>query len=187
VDSRYYGTASWACLVHWDVFGIMAGSAIALSDTNRQDIVKMAKHCDVIFAHDLSFHSWRTDIRPPARHREISSASPWDRFEKGVTADLWGRVLRSWLQAFDGRTQGTYFSKIHLAQGGRSESITGTAFLFWGKRITINPSPFADMPVMMGQNPRNICKSPANTVARTPSALAAQPIRPSTGENATRQ
>ncbi len=106
-------------LVSLDVFGIMAWQRqVDLSHTG-QDIVKMAKHCDVISPMIYPSHFFGMDgYAAPGDAPEHFISVSMDRFDK-ITAGS-GVVLRPWLQAFRWRTK-TYSPEYILKQVSASK------------------------------------------------------------------
>jgi hypothetical protein len=181
LDRAYTELHPMGVLVSLDVFGIMAWQRhVDLSHTG-QDIVKMAKHCDVISPMIYPSHFFGMDgYKAPGDAPEHFISISMDRFEK-ITADS-GVVLRPWLQAFRWRTK-TYSPQYILAQVGTSKEHHGNGFLFWNAANDYS-KPFAAMPVMMA-NPKKYLQTPANTVAQNTPAAATQPA--ATGKTRTRQ
>ena len=154
-------------LVSLDVFGIMAWQRqVDLSHTG-QDIVKMAKHCDVISPMIYPSHFFGMDgYKAPGDAPEHFISTSMDRFEKITTGS--GVVLRPWLQAFRWRTK-TYSPEYILKQVSTSKQHHGDGFLFWNAANDYS-KPFAAMPTMMS-NPKTYLFTPATAVAQnTPTA-----------------
>ena len=92
-----------------DVFGIMAWQRDVDLNHTGQDIVRMAKYCDVLSPMIYPSHFFGMDgIARPGDAPEHFIGESMDRFEK-ITAGS-GVVIRPWLQAFAGRTK-TYSPK----------------------------------------------------------------------------
>ena len=91
-------------LLSLDVFGIMAWQRpVDLAHTG-QDIVRMAKYCDVLSPMIYPSHFFGMDgIAHPGDAPEHFIGDSMDRFEK-ITKDS-GVVIRPWLQAFRWRTK----------------------------------------------------------------------------------
>ena len=101
-------------LLSLDVFGIMAWQRpVDLSHTG-QDIVAMAKHCDVLSPMIYPSHFFGMDgIAHPGDAPEHFIGESMERFQKITQGS--GVVLRPWLQAFAWRTK-TYSPKYIEAQ-----------------------------------------------------------------------
>jgi hypothetical protein len=157
-------------LVSLDVFGIMAWQRqVDLSHTG-QDIVKMAKHCDVLSPMIYPSHFFGMDgYKAPGDAPEHFIGASMDRFDK-VTAGS-GAVLRPWLQAFHWHTR-TYSPEYILKQVSTSKSHHGNGFLFWNAANDYS-RPFAAMPTMMA-NPKTYLYTPPTAVAQNKPAGAVQ-------------
>jgi hypothetical protein len=133
-------------LVSFDVFGIMAWQrSVDLSHTG-QNIVKMAKYCDVLSPMIYPSHFFGMDgYAAPGDAPEHFISTSMERFQK-ITAGS-GVVLRPWLQAFAWRTK-TYSPEYILKQVSASKGHGGTGFLFWNARNDY-AKPFAAMPTML--------------------------------------
>jgi len=167
-------------LVSLDVFGIMAWQRqVDLSHTG-QDIVKMARHCDVLSPMIYPSHFFGMDgYTAPGDAPEHFIGTSMDRFEK-VTAGS-GVVLRPWLQAFRWRTR-TYSPEYILKQVSTSHSHHGDGFLFWNAANDYS-KPFAAMPTMMA-NPKTYLYTPATAVAQNgPPATPEKAVPHATGSN----
>jgi hypothetical protein len=160
-------------LVSLDVFGIMAWQrSVDLSHTG-QDIVKMAKYCDVLSPMIYPSHFFGMDgYAAPGDAPEHFISTSMERFEK-ITAGS-GVVLRPWLQAFAWRTK-TYSPEYILKQVGSSKGHGGIGFLFWNARNDY-AKPFAAMPVMLA-NPKIYLQiaTPATTTAASSPARLEKP------------
>ena len=128
-----------------DVFGVMAWQRpIDLSHTG-QDIVAMAKHCDVLSPMIYPSHFFGMDgIARPGDAPEHFIGESMDRF-KLITKDS-GVVIRPWLQAFAWRTK-TYSPKYVEVQIEVAKSKGGIGFLFWNANNDYS-KPFTAMPEM---------------------------------------
>ena len=149
-------------LVSVDVFGIMAWQrSVDLSHTG-QDIVKMAKYCDVISPMIYPSHFFGMDgYAAPGDAPEHFIGASMARFEKITSGS--GVVIRPWLQAFAWRTK-TYSPQYILKQVGSSKEHNGVGFLFWNANNDY-AKPFAAMPVMLA-NPKIYLKVAKPEVAR---------------------
>ena len=132
-------------LLSLDVFGVMAWQRpIDLSHTG-QDIVRMAKFCDVLSPMIYPSHFFGMDgYADPGDAPEHFISESMDRFEK-ITAGS-GVVLRPWLQAFGWRTK-TYSPEYIEVQVKVAKAHSGNGFLFWNARNDYT-KPFAAMPEM---------------------------------------
>ena len=132
-------------LLSLDVFGIMAWQRpVDLSHTG-QDIVAMAKHCDVLSPMIYPSHFFGMDgIARPGDAPEHFIGESMERFEK-ITAGS-GVVIRPWLQAFAWRTK-TYSPKYIETQVLTAKNKGGIGFLFWNANNDYS-KPYAAMPEM---------------------------------------
>ncbi|HEV2965099.1 MAG TPA: putative glycoside hydrolase, partial [Candidatus Angelobacter sp.] len=156
-------------LVSLDVFGIMAWQrSVDLSHTG-QDIVKMAKFCDVLSPMIYPSHFFGMDgYAAPGDAPEHFIGTSMDRFEKITNGS--GVTLRPWLQAFRWRTK-TYSPEYILKQVGTSKQHGGVGFLFWNAGNDYS-RPFAAMPVMLA-NPKTYLKVATQVTATSESAPVA--------------
>ena len=132
-------------LLSLDVFGIMAWQRpVDLSHTG-QDIVAMAKHCDVLSPMIYPSHFFGMDgVAHPGDAPEHFIGESMERFEK-ITAGS-GVVIRPWLQAFAWRTK-TYSPKYIETQVLTAKNKGGIGFLFWNANNDYS-KPYAAMPEM---------------------------------------
>ena len=180
LDRAYSELHPMGVLVSLDVFGIMAWQRqVDLSHTG-QDIVKMARHCDVLSPMIYPSHFFGMDgYAAPGDAPEHFISTSMDRFEK-ITAGS-GVVLRPWLQAFRWRTK-TYSPEYILKQVSTSKSHHGDGFLFWNAANDYS-KPFAAMPTMMS-NPKTYLYTPATAVAQNGAgATQEKPVQPAGGSN----
>jgi len=128
-----------------DVFGVMAWQRpIDLAHTG-QDIVAMAKHCDVLSPMIYPSHFFGMDGIPhPGDAPEHFIGESMDRF-KLITKDS-GVVIRPWLQAFAWRTK-TYSPKYVEVQTEVAKEKGGIGFLFWNANNDYS-RPYTAMPEM---------------------------------------
>ena len=128
-----------------DVFGVMAWQRqVDLSHTG-QDIVRMARHCDVLSPMIYPSHFFGMDgYSDPGDAPEHFISESMDRFRK--ITDGSGVVLRPWLQAFGWRTK-TYSPEYIETQVAVARSHGGIGFLFWNARNDYS-KPLAAMPAM---------------------------------------
>jgi hypothetical protein len=132
-------------LLSLDVFGIMAWQRpVDLAHTG-QDIVSMAKYCDVLSPMIYPSHFFGMDgIAHPGDAPEHFIGESMDRFTK-ITGGS-GVVIRPWLQAFAWRTK-TYSPKYIEAQVLTAKNKGGIGFLFWNANNNYS-KPYAAMPEM---------------------------------------
>jgi hypothetical protein len=116
-------------LVSLDVFGVMAWRRpVDLSHTG-QDIVKMAKHCDVLSPMIYPSHFFGMDgYAHPGDAPEHFIGESMKRFEQITQGS--GVVIRPWLQAFRWRTK-TYSPKYVETEVLAAKQEGGIGFLFW--------------------------------------------------------
>jgi hypothetical protein len=169
LDRAYSELHPMGVLVSLDVFGIMAWQRqVDLSHTG-QDIVKMAKHCDVLSPMIYPSHFFGMDgYAAPGDAPEHFIGISMDRFAK-ITADS-GVVLRPWLQAFHWRTK-TYSPEYILKQVSTSKAHHGDGFLFWNAANDYS-KPFVAMPTMMS-NPKTYLYTPGTAMAQNAPATTA--------------
>lgn len=132
-------------LLSLDVFGVMAWQrSVDLSHTG-QDIVAMAKHCDVLSPMIYPSHFFGMDgYAKPGDAPEHFIGESMDRF-KLITKDS-NVVIRPWLQAFAWRTK-TYSPKYVEVQVAVAKQKGGIGFLFWNANNDYS-KPYAAMPEM---------------------------------------
>jgi hypothetical protein len=146
LDRAYTELHPMGVLLSLDVFGIMAWQRQVDLKHTGQDIVKMAKHCDILSPMIYPSHFFGMDnYKQPGDAPEHFISISMDRFVK--ITDGSGVTLRPWLQAFRWRTK-TYSPKYILAQVSTSKQHGGDGFLFWNAANDYS-KPFAAMPVMM--------------------------------------
>jgi hypothetical protein len=132
-------------LLSLDVFGIMAWQRpVDLSHTG-QDIVRMAKYCDVLSPMIYPSHFFGMDgIAHPGDAPEHFIGVSMERFEKITQGS--GVVIRPWLQAFRWRTK-TYSPQYIETQVVTAKNKGGIGFLFWNAANDYS-KPYAAMPEM---------------------------------------
>src|SRR5262249_34545602 len=132
-------------LLSLDVFGVMAWQRpVDLSHTG-QDIVGMAKYCDVLSPMIYPSHFFGMDgIEHPGDAPEHFIGESMDRFEKITQGS--GVVIRPWLQAFHWRTR-TYSPQYVEVQVLTAKNRGGIGFLFWNAANDYS-KPYAAMPEM---------------------------------------
>ncbi len=110
-----------------------------------QDIVRMAKYCDVLSPMIYPSHFFGMDgIAHPGDAPEHFIGESMDRFEKITKGS--GVVIRPWLQAFRWRTK-TYSPEYIKAQVLTAKDKGGIGFLFWNAANDYS-KPYAAMPEM---------------------------------------
>jgi hypothetical protein len=171
LDRAYSELHPMGVLLSLDVFGIMAWQRQVDLRHTGQDIVKMAKHCDVLSPMIYPSHFFGMDnYKRPGDAPEHFIGMSMDRFTKITEGS--GVTLRPWLQAFAWRTP-TYSPKYILAQVSTSKQHGGDGFLFWNAGNDYS-KPFAAMPVMM-KDPKTylgIAAPPAATPQQSPTPAA---------------
>jgi hypothetical protein len=132
-------------LLSLDVFGVMAWQRqVDLSHTG-QDIVRMAKYCDVLSPMIYPSHFFGMDnIARPGDAPEHFIGESMDRFQLITKGS--GVVLRPWLQAFAWRTK-TYSPKYIEVQVLTTKHKGGIGFLFWNANNDYS-KPYVAMPEM---------------------------------------
>src|SRR6202050_5077055 len=137
-------------LLSLDVFGVMAWQRqVDLSHTG-QDIVGMAKYCDVLSPMIYPSHFFGMDnIEHPGDAPEHFIGESMQRFELITHPDgnkTSGVVIRPWLQAFRWRTK-TYSPEYIKVQVATAKEKGGIGFLFWNAANDYS-KPYAAMPEM---------------------------------------
>jgi hypothetical protein len=132
-------------LLSLDVFGVMAWQRpVDLSHTG-QDIVGMAKYCDVLSPMIYPSHFFGMDgYAHPGDAPEHFIGESMDRFRL-ITKDSTA-TIRPWLQAFRWRTK-TYSAEYIETQVRVAKEKGGVGFLFWNAGNDYS-KPYAAMPVM---------------------------------------
>ena len=132
-------------LLSLDVFGVMAWQrSVDLSHTG-QDIVGMAKYCDVLSPMIYPSHFFGMDnIAHPGDAPEHFIGESMARFELITKGS--GVVIRPWLQAFRWRTK-TYSPEYIKVQVATSKEKGGIGFLFWNAANDYS-KPYEAMPEM---------------------------------------
>jgi hypothetical protein len=152
LDRAYAEIHPTGALFSLDVFGIMAWQRpVDLAHTG-QDIVAMAKHCDVLSPMIYPSHFFGMDGIPrPGDAPEHFIAESMDRFEL-ITKDS-GVVIRPWLQAFAWRTR-TYSPEYVELQVEVAKQKGGIGFLFWNANNDYS-KPYTAMPEMQAADSKN--------------------------------
>ena len=137
-------------LLSLDVFGVMAWQrSVDLSHTG-QDIVGMAKYCDVLSPMIYPSHFFGMDnIAHPGDAPEHFIGESMERFELITHPDgnrSSGVVIRPWLQAFHWRTK-TYSPEYIKVQVATAKEKGGIGFLFWNAANDYS-KPYGAMPEM---------------------------------------
>ena len=132
-----------------DVFGVMAWQRpVDLSHTG-QDIVGMAKYCDVLSPMIYPSHFFGMDnIAHPGDAPEHFIGESMARFELITKGS--GVVIRPWLQAFHWRTK-TYSPEYIKVQVVTAKEKGGIGFLFWNAANDYS-KPYSAMPEMKAAN-----------------------------------
>ena len=132
-------------LLSLDVFGVMAWQRpVDLSHTG-QDIVGMAKYCDVLSPMIYPSHFFGMDnVAHPGDAPEHFIGESMQRFELITKGS--GVVIRPWLQAFRWRTK-TYSPEYIKVQVATAKEKGGIGFLFWNAANDYS-KPYAAMPEM---------------------------------------
>ena len=138
-------------LLSLDVFGVMAWQrSVDLSHTG-QDIVGMAKYCDVLSPMIYPSHFFGMDnIEHPGDAPEHFIGESMQRFELITKGS--GVVIRPWLQAFRWRTK-TYSPEYIKVQVATAKEKGGIGFLFWNAANDYS-KPYEAMPEMKAANAR---------------------------------
>ena len=144
-------------LLSLDVFGVMAWQRqIDLSHTG-QDIVQMARYCDVLSPMIYPSHFFGMDgIAHPGDEPAHFIGESMDRFELITKGS--GVVIRPWLQAFHWRTK-TYSPEYIKVQVETARTKGGVGFLFWNAANDYS-KPFTAMPEMKSANYKDGSKDP---------------------------
>jgi hypothetical protein len=177
LDRAYAQIHPTGVLLSLDVFGIMAWQRpVDLSHTG-QDIVAMAKHCDVLSPMIYPSHFFGMDgIAHPGDAPEHFIGESMDRFTLITKGS--GVVIRPWLQAFAWRTK-TYSQQYVEVQIETAKQKGGDGFLFWNANNDYS-KPYAAMPEMRAAKGRYFrgdeVGAKVETVAGTPVAAATAPV-----------
>jgi hypothetical protein len=144
-------------LLSLDVFGVMAWQRpIDLAHTG-QDIVQMARYCDVLSPMIYPSHFFGMDnIAHPGDEPAHFIGESMDRFELITKGS--GVVIRPWLQAFHWRTK-TYSPEYIKIQVETAREKGGIGFLFWNATNDYS-KPFTAMPEMKSTNYKDGSKGP---------------------------
>jgi hypothetical protein len=156
-------------LLSLDVFGIMAWQRpVDLSHTG-QDIVRMAKYCDVLSPMIYPSHFFKMDgYDRPGDAPEHFIGESMERFQK-ITQNS-GTVIRPWLQAFAWRTK-TYSPKYIEVQVLTAKNKGGVGFLFWNANNDYS-KPYAAMPEMKAAKGQYFRGDELNTRAVSPITIS---------------
>jgi hypothetical protein len=132
-------------LLSLDVFGVMAWQRQADLSHTGQDIVGMAKYCDVLSPMIYPSHFFGMDnIDHPGDAPEHFIGESMQRFEQITKGS--GVVIRPWLQAFHWRTK-TYSPEYIKIQVATAKEKGGIGFLFWNAANDYS-KPYEAMPEM---------------------------------------
>ena len=145
-------------LLSLDVFGVMAWQRpVDLAHTG-QDIVQMARYCDVLSPMIYPSHFFGMDnIAHPGDEPAHFIGESMDRFELITKGS--GVVIRPWLQAFHWRTK-TYSPEYIKVQVETAKDKGGIGFLFWNAANDYS-KPFTAMPEMKSENVKAVSKDKA--------------------------
>jgi hypothetical protein len=140
-----------------DVFGVMAWQRpVDLAHTG-QDIVNMAKYCDVLSPMIYPSHFFGMDnIEHPGDAPEHFIGESMERFELITKGS--GVVIRPWLQAFHWRTK-TYSPEYIKVQVATARAKGGIGFLFWNAANDYS-KPYTAMPEMKAADLKTGAKEP---------------------------
>jgi hypothetical protein len=157
-------------LLSLDVFGIMAWQRpVDLAHTG-QDIVRMAKYCDVLSPMIYPSHFFGMDgIAHPGDAPEHFIGASMERFEKITQGS--GVVIRPWLQAFRWKTK-TYSPEYIRTQVVTAKNKGGIGFLFWNAANDYS-KPYAAMPEMTAAKGKYFRGDEVGTKVRTAERSAA--------------
>ena len=136
-------------LLSLDVFGVMAWQRpVDLSHTG-QDIVQMARFCDILSPMIYPSHFFGMDnIEHPGDEPAHFIGESMDRFMLITKGS--GVVIRPWLQAFHWRTK-TYSPEYIKVQVETARLKGGIGFLFWNAANDYS-KPYIAMPEMKASN-----------------------------------
>lgn len=136
-------------LLSLDVFGVMAWQRPVDLNHTGQDIVQMARYCDVLSPMIYPSHFFGMDNIPhPGDEPAHFIGESMDRFELITKGS--GVVIRPWLQAFHWRTK-TYSPEYIKIQVETAKAKGGIGFLFWNAANDYS-KPFTAMPEMKAAN-----------------------------------
>ena len=185
LDRAYAQIHPTGVLLSLNVFGVMAWQRpVDLAHTG-QDIVAMAKHCDVLSPMIYPSHFFGMDgIAHPGDAPEHFIGESMDRF-KLITKDS-NVVIRPWLQAFAWRTK-TYSPQYVEVQIEVAKQKGGIGFLFWNANNDYS-KPYTAMPEMQeAKNKGRYFRGDEIGAKPEPPALvpAAATVAPPHGTNAT--
>ncbi len=136
-------------LLSLDVFGVMAWQRPVDLNHTGQDIVQMARYCDVLSPMIYPSHFFGMDNIPhPGDEPAHFIGESMDRFELITKGS--GVVIRPWLQAFHWRTK-TYSPEYIKIQVETAKNKGGIGFLFWNAANDYS-KPFVAMPEMKEAN-----------------------------------
>src|SRR6202050_2741785 len=139
-------------LLSLDVFGVMAWQRSADLAHTGQDIVGMAKYCDVLSPMIYPSHFFGMDnIEHPGDAPEHFIGESMQRFELITKGS--GVVIRPWLQAFRWRTK-TYSPEYIKVQVATAKEKGGIGFLFWNAANDYS-KPYEAMPEMKASNKKD--------------------------------
>jgi hypothetical protein len=142
-------------LLSLDVFGVMAWQRPVDLNHTGQDIVQMAKYCDVLSPMIYPSHFFGMDNIPhPGDEPAHFIGESMDRFELITKGE--GVVIRPWLQAFHWRTK-TYSPEYIKIQVATAREKGGIGFLFWNAANDYS-KPYEAMPEMKAEDQKEAAK-----------------------------
>jgi hypothetical protein len=165
-------------LLSLDVFGVMAWQRpVDLAHTG-QDIVGMAKYCDVLSPMIYPSHFFGMDnIAHPGDAPEHFIGESMARFELITKGS--GVVIRPWLQAFRWRTK-TYSPEYIKVQVATAKEKGGIGFLFWNAANDYS-KPYEAMPEMRAANAKEKEKNKFFRGDELPGVTVKASLTPTTG------
>ena len=136
-------------LLSLDVFGVMAWQRQVDLLHTGQDIVQMARYCDILSPMIYPSHFFGMDnIAHPGDEPAHFIGESMDRFMLITKGS--GVVIRPWLQAFHWRTK-TYSPEYIKVQVETAKTKGGIGFLFWNAANDYS-KPYVAMPEMKAAN-----------------------------------
>ena len=142
-------------LLSLDVFGVMAWQRQVDLSRTGQDVVQMARYCDVLSPMIYPSHFFGMEnIAHPGDEPAHFIGESMDRFERITKGS--GVVIRPWLQAFHWHTK-TYSPEYIKVQVETAKTKGGIGFLFWNAANDYS-KPFVAMPAMKTANAKEDAK-----------------------------
>lgn len=177
VAHAYDTLHSQGVLVSLDVFGVTAWQDREDLAETGQDVVDLARHCDVLSPMIYPSHFFNMDgYKRPGDAPEHFIGASMERFQKimaevrrpGAKAE--GVILRPWLQAFRWHTK-TYGVDYVLTQVRVAKARGGNGFLFWNA-ANLYSEPLKAMGIMR-QDPAPYFRG--DEIPQRPAAVPASP------------